>query len=96
MSEDCEQKHIRLVDAEKHIAEDGTAYEQEYRPSGLIVLKADNPPKLPEKEFGPGSASWVHYKVHFSASMAPNPDLKFKTIKINPHSSLGKAITKHA
>ena len=62
------QKHIWLLDPEKHV-QDGV-YELEYRPSELVVLKADKPkadkPKAENLVYGPGWVSypgWVAYKT---------------------------------
>jgi hypothetical protein len=86
--ENARQEKMTFVDAEKYIR-DGVEYTVTYEASGLVTCAALDEIQIPE----PGTPGWVSYKITFG-SLKPTGNLKFKTIKISPHSEVGKALVK--
>jgi hypothetical protein len=89
VSEDVSQPKMRFVDAEKYV-KDGVEYTVAYEASGLVTCAAPEE-KIPDgMTIGPGSPGWVSYTIKFSVAKP----YKMRTIKVSPHSAVGKALVK--
>ncbi len=90
------QQHMEFEEVDPFF-QDGVPHTVRYLASGLIVAEA--PETEPENPFiKPGEKSWVSYTMKFTASK-PLGNLKIKhikSIKVSPHSAVGKALVKKA
>jgi len=85
----CQQQKMRFEDADKYIR-DGVEYTVTYEASGIVTCAApEEEVKIPE----PGQPDWVSYTMKFTVAR-PAHNIKFRAIKVSPHSKAGKALVK--
>jgi hypothetical protein len=94
------QQHMEFEEVDPFF-QDGVPHTVRYLASGLIVAEAPETETETETEnpfIKPGEPSWVSYTMKFTASK-PLGNLKvrnIKSIKVSPHSAVGKALVKKA